>query len=82
MSLFGRKVRCVGLGICLLLVPILAAAEDVPAGIWSGNVQRVEEDPSNPGTLYAVSYGVHKSTDGGKTWAQKTLPELHKGDAG
>ncbi|OGS43076.1 MAG: hypothetical protein A2539_09305 [Elusimicrobia bacterium RIFOXYD2_FULL_34_15] len=58
----------------LLVVPslIFSVTEYVPKSIDGGWVRRIVEAPSAPGTFYAVSYGLYKSTDGGQTWIRKT----------
>jgi len=61
----------------LIFIPPFSSviAEDFTAkNIWGGWVRGVVEAPSAPGTFYAVSYGVFKSTDGGQSWIKKPTP--------
>ncbi|MDD5688379.1 MAG: T9SS type A sorting domain-containing protein [Elusimicrobia bacterium] len=64
----------------LLIIPSFIFSADFTAkGIWGGWAKRVVEAPSAPGTFYAASYGIFKSTDGGQTWTRKPAPVAPEG---
>lgn len=75
---FGvKKILKIFLG--LLIIPSFVFAVDyTPKNLPGGWVFKVVEAKSSPGTFYAVSYGVYKSTDGGRTWTRKPYPSATK----
>ncbi len=65
-----RSLPLVALGVAALLAEPAAAGLDrwTGGGPAGGSIFALAFDPQTPTTLYAGTYGVARSTDGGETW--------------
>jgi hypothetical protein len=74
MEITRVKLLILFSSLLLPAIPITAENTYTPSNINGGWVRRVVEAPGAPGTFYACSYGIFKSTDGGQTWRRTENP--------